>query len=120
MKGAASIIVTMILVLIVFSAAMVFFFGSNDTTEDLKTGIEEKEKAITTGIGANFKIINITFDEGDYTKSPNVTIMNNGQSNLNVEELHIYLNNTKFGLTHPYSGLILEPGETAILHIVTI
>lgn len=119
MKGMSSLIVIIILVLIVVSMASAFLLWGSGSIEPVKTEIEEKQEYETTGHGATFIITNVTFNRGDYTQYPNVTVLNNGKADLNLLELEIYLNDTMHNL-EPWDTdmIILRPGESAVMKIM--
>lgn len=119
MKGISSLIIVIILVLIVVAMASAFLFWGSGYIEPVKTEVEEKQEYETTGRGATFIITNVTFNRGDYTQYPNVTILNNGKADLNLLELEIYLNHTMHNLEPWDMGMIiLRPGESAVMKIM--
>jgi flagellar basal body-associated protein FliL len=119
MKGMSSLIVVIILVLIVVAMASAFLLWGTTSSESIKTEVEEKQEYETTGRGATFIITNVSFNRGDYTQYPNVTILNNGKADLNLLELEIYLNDTRHNL-EPWDtdNIILRPGESAVMKIM--
>ena len=117
-KGITNLVMILLLVLIVLGTSSYFFYSAASSTESLKKSVEEKQKVITTKKGANFIIINVSFDRADLNKPPNVTIKNNGKADLNLDELSIYLNESMHRLErYPGTPQFLRPGETATLKI---
>ena len=117
MKGISNILLgIMILILVVISSAGFIYWGST-STEGLRESVTEKEETVSTGRGANFLIVNVTFNRGDLTEHPNVTIRNNGVADLSLLDLSIYLNGSSHKLEPYGSQTSIGPGETAVLKI---
>lgn len=117
MKGVSQIIGVMLIGIVVLGIAFSFaFFGSK--TGEVQSEIEERQASSHRAGEISFVILNVTFDRSDLTKAPNVTILNNGKVEIDLDELTVYLNNSKHRLErYPGTPRYLQPGETAVLMI---
>ena len=115
MKGIANII-SIVLILMTILIVSSIFFSWILTTSHTMENKTEKYNENTKKIGnINFMIDSIKVDIAN--SRVNITIKNNGKTEIDVKKLFVYLNGTKHDLYSYSLKDIIYPGENVVKYI---